>query len=359
MSIKKIVQEAIEEGKKKAKDTDGFLEHWFQHFGLSDDPFQKFKGLGQNLPHDLFVDRFPELKTLAEIAGMASELRQGFIAVGIIGPDGIGKSTLVQIVKNIAKEKSLEGYTLDIENLVLYDGEPSDLPGNRFPPIDDYSFVVFDNVKPARLGRLDSFLKHFMESSIRPFAVFVVLTPEIACKYEFDREILIKPMPDFQIEKILTSRLQYYGRTPEEILSHEALNKIADCSLGVPSIALEIASNAFKAAYRTGRDYVELEIIESVLERYNYLDMELMELSTKEEEVLRFLLFHQIQETNPNELSENMEMSHTMAWKYLERLYNKGLLEKEYIGRSTRFFLSEFAKKQLQLSLFLRGGNEA
>ncbi|MFB0561060.1 MAG: HTH domain-containing protein [Candidatus Lokiarchaeia archaeon] len=55
--------------------------------------------------------------------------------------------------------------------------------------------------------------------------------------------------------------------------------------------------------------------------------------------IVKFLLENR--EISPPELAEEMDLDRVIAWKYLNKLYKKGLLEKDYLGKTTYFTLRE------------------
>lgn len=72
-----------------------------------------------------------------------------------------------------------------------------------------------------------------------------------------------------EIYRLITRRLRV-GRNPNKIFSPEAITQIADYSLGVPKVALKLASDCLKEAIIENKNFINNSIVENVVNQLGY-----------------------------------------------------------------------------------------
>lgn len=354
MPLREKIADAFERGKKIGEESDKFEFNWFQHFHFSDDPFFSQSLSLEKKQDELLVDRLPEIESIAELIGIAARTKVGIYTTAVVGADGVGKTSVANIVDKLAQENGISGMIFDVEHDQVIRGDIPKIDSVLGPPMGNYRYIILANTQKPE--RVKSIIREFKQYAKNPIVIILLLSPEHLTHLQrldrgvIDREIWITPLQTNDIKMIIQKRLDYYNTSKTQHISDSALELIAAQSYGIPKLALEIANESFKVAYRKQLPTVESNEVKIALNRFNYTELKTLNLTTKEEEILHHLLM--VRCITPNSLRDALNMSHNIAWKYLERLNSKGLIEKSYSGRSTLFALNQYIAIQLQLKLY-------
>jgi len=348
LALKKQILKAFERGEEKIEEVGVYPSTWYQFFGFSSDPFKPspIDPLEKAESLDLFVDRTAEVEEVAELIGMAKKTSHSF-NLAIVGAEGIGKRSIIRVVNAFALEKGYKGMIYNVEgDEVIYPGGYEKSPAMG-PPEEKWNYVVLENSTPVE--RVKNYIQRFLGN---PILIISFWTPEQLIDLEFDRELHIQPMKSDEIEDLIVLRIEDAGGKKESI-TRDALELIAKNSLGVPKLGLKLARYSFDLAFRKRKDVVDLEDVKEASSRFGYDTREEIKLTTKEKEIVKFLL--KKRDLSPPDLAEEASIDRVIAWKYLERLRDKGLLEKEYHGKTSYFRLREAYAVKLQLELYPKG----
>jgi predicted transcriptional regulator len=348
LAIKKHIYEAFKKGEKRIEEVGIFPSTWYYFFEFKADPFkiQPIDPLERKEDIDLFINRTAELEEIAEYIGMATKATHSF-NLAIIGAEGIGKRSILRVVNAYAQEKGYHGMIYNVsKDEVVYPEDYEKVPVMG-PPEEKFLYVVFEDTKP--IERAKQYIQRFID---KPNIVISFWTPEqIIDGLDFDREMYIYPLKAEEIKDMILIRTKNAGGK-EEIISKDALDIIAENSLGIPRLALKLTRYSFELAFRKRKKIVNMESVKEASSRYGYETKKEIELTTKEKEIVKFLL--KTRKISPPDLAEEASLDRVIAWKYLERLHNKGLLEKEYHGKTTYFTLKEALAAKMQLELYPR-----
>ncbi len=348
MEHKKTIFDAFKRGEEQIEKTGGYPATWFQYYGLPRDPFKirPLDPLQDERDEPLLVNRVEETQEIAEYIGMAGKAGYSF-NLAIVGVEGVGKKTIVRTVNAYAQEKEYKGLVYDVK------GEETIYPKNyekapeMGPPMANWRYVVLES--PASFERTKLYIKKFVgkENLIISFWRPDQLPEDI----DFDRDLYITPLRDEEIREMVFLRIkEAQGGT--DLLSESALKLIEENSMGVPQLALELACHSFKRAYQKRKSVVQKEDVKEAASIFGYDVKKNVKLTTKEENIVKFLLKKET--ISPPELSSEKSISRVVAWKYLNRLHEKGLLKKSYQGRTSYFTLRTPQAIKLQLMLYSR-----
>ena len=345
LAIRKQIFEAFERGEKKIEEMGFYPSTWYQFFDFKRDPFKMspLDPLERRKDLDLFVNRTAELEEIAEFIGMTKKASHSF-NLAIIGAEGIGKRSIVRVVNAFALEKGYKGMIYNVDKDEVIYPEDYERPPVMGPPEERWNYIVFEDPKPVE--RVKSYVRKFLGN---PTLIISFWTPEQLVDLEFDRELYIPPLKSDEIQDMILLRIKNAGGKKERI-SEDALELIAKNSLGVPKLGLKLARYSFELAFRKRKEVVDLDDVKEASTRFGYETRREIVLTTKEKEIVRFLLKKRY--LSPPELADEASIDRVIAWKYLERLKEKGLLEKEYRGKTSYFRLREALAVKLQLELY-------
>ena len=357
MPLEEKVRDAIDRGRKIGTQTDTFRFKWFSHFGFKDDPFFQRPVTLDDETQKLFVDRYTEIERVAELIGIASVSEKGVFKIAVVGPDGVGKKSIAYMVDDVSKSQGLTSLVYDVANDCPR--RQQDVSDTRVPgiPVGDYDYVILENARnPEKVGLL---IKDYENQTKRSLLFIVLLSPEhfsaLLKVYPglFDQEIYIDAFSTIETEAIIESRIKAFSLEEGERITVAALSEISNNALGIPKFALEITCQSFQIAFKRRKPLVEIEDVKEALSRFSRLNLEDLKLTTREEDIIRYLL--RTRSTDPSGLQNELDISHNVSWKYLEKLHERSLLDKRYSGRRTFFSLNPFIAAQLQMKLYSRG----
>jgi len=342
----KILEKSFKEGEEEAKKGKKPPLSWITFYGFEKDPFF-LQPIDANTL-DLFVNRFETLTQLAKLIGFASKLNVVY-HIALIGPNGIGKSSIVNVLHEIARKRydgALYIVQLDQEN--GKDLTKRDIPG---PSRDDYTYIIFDETEPPE-KTIDLINNQFYSNRK---LIISTWTPEhFQETLTVHDKIILEPFEKNDLLELLEKRVKWGGG--ELIITSSALNKLLDYSFGVPYLLLKLIREAYEIAYRNKKDEIDTEIIDYVANQHGDILKDPLELTTLEKKICYTILQNSFNIVTINDIITKMDIERPLAWKYLERLKNKGILKKSYEGKKVEYKLTEFAKIKLQLKLAEKGG---
>jgi len=346
--LKKKIYEAFEKGEKRVQELGVFPSTWYFFFNFKADPFKThpIDPLERKNDEKLFVNRMAELEEIAEYVGMATRATHSF-NLAIIGAEGIGKKSLIRVLNAYAQEKGYYGMVYNVAKDEVVYPKDYEKPSIMGPPEENFLYVIFEGTEP--IERTKQYIQNFVG---RPNIIISLWTPDqLLDDLDFDREIYVYPLKAEEIKKLVLLRITNAGGK-KDIISEDALDFIAQKSLGIPKLALKLTRYAFELAFRKRQKFIDMENVKEASSRFGYETDKEIKLTTKEREIIKFLL--KKRHVSPPDLAEEASLDRVIAWKYLERLHNKGLLEKEYRGKTTYFTMKEAVVAKMQLALYPR-----
>ncbi|MFW9888051.1 MAG: hypothetical protein ACFFER_07715 [Candidatus Thorarchaeota archaeon] len=351
MSLREKLEEEMLKGEEELRRSGEFPLSWLRFFGFESNPFNRAPLDPVKTPSDLeeFVDAESILKELAHLTGLMSGQRTKY-HIGLIGVDGSGKRSIARAAYALATGRSYHSLLHStFRNTVVYpEGyEPGSYPS---PPDDDWVLVILEENRPtsAALSNLNGFRKNnvLLLSTWRP--------EEVDYRVRFDREIGLKPLTLSGVVKMIEHRISQAGGSKDDI-TLEAIESIGRKAKCIPGLCLKLAEISYDWAFRRKRKPIEKRDVIDSASRYGFDFPEKLNLSTKDLEVARFLLAERppsrSRVVTVRDLSEALSMDRVLAWRYLERMRKKRILQKTYHGKAGHYELTESAAVMLQLEL--------
>jgi predicted transcriptional regulator len=346
MSLRDLIQDAVEEGEGEAKERGAFFAYWWEYFSLNCNPFDThpINPLINEKESALFVDRLEELKQLANLIGKAKFARNRMKVV-VVGPSGIGKRSLAYTLFWGIEKAEEKGFIFNVgKNSYTYPEMESQ--SQLLPDSDEIQFVILENMAEMERARM-----RFKSYDHRRILIIAFWAPEyITDDLDFDLRIPLSPLKEEMIEEILVRRIEKCGGNPR-IIAKEVLRDIARYSKGIPLLALDLASEVLLECYRRRGEQASLTDLESSVERCHYT-FSGHEFRKSDLRVLKYLA--RVETTTPAALAKEISMSRVMAWKYLDRYFNEGLVTRESRGKSYEYHLTTPGKASIQLALMGR-----
>lgn len=351
MTLLERLEEEIRKGEEEARETGVLPSTWLRFFGFETNPFDRSPLDPVTTPSDIekIVNLDDLMKELARLVGLAASGEIGH-RYGIIGADGMGKRSIGRAVCFLAHSHGYHTilHSTSRRTVVYPEGyEPGEYPE---PPDDDWDIMILEENRPTEKAtsnmRLFEGRGILMISTWRP--------EEINHSVQFDREVHLTPLTLSDIVQLLKTRILSAGGSSTDI-TEKALETIASKSWKLPGLSLQLAEVSFDWAFRRKRKPVtEKEVLEAT-QRYGFDLPGKLSLSTKDREVARFLL----QDRQPNRprtvtarnLTDELGVDRVLAWRYLERLRRKKILQKTYHGKAGHYELTGAAAVLLQLEL--------
>jgi len=316
----------------------------FERFGLTQDPFRSDADL--NNP-DFFVAREKVLLDFAILVGNAIRLFEEeplspfrhLLAHGLRGSgksylarhfdrewDQIGFQDYVTVYTDLSSwgepievqfsssSKTLETYEKFLSKIKLVDK-----PLIIF--IDDLDYTITGTPAIPRIKQFIADIEARAENGVIIIGFVNSITLSILSEDTHKilaREFLSLFNPEYfffpvfsktEIRRLIMQRLSV-ARNPMDLISAKAIDTIADYSLGVPTVALQLAADCLKELIVQDIDKVTTRIVNAVLEQEGYTEaVELVEsvdkdtseetinlITSKRRDIIAAILGHQLQE---------------------------------------------------------------
>lgn len=213
----------------------------------------------------------------------------------------------------------------------------------------DYQYVFIDEISSPKIA-LD-LIKLYFSGKTR--IIISSWAPEHFknTKILVNEKIIVPPFKKSDLIDLFEKRIKWANGTMDSVES-EALDLAIEYSLGIPYLFLRIMKDCYIEAYQRKINKVTKKIVEHIITKnYQVLKLDYEDLTTLERKICTLLLEKDLEIIGIGELSLNLEIERPLAWKYLERLKNKGILRKKYEGKKVKYLLNEIAKIKLELML--------
>lgn len=349
--------------KKLIKDSIGGKD--YERFNLKGDPFYKTI----KRPMDSFVGRDDEMRqTARSLAGMA---KGNCDYIAILGNHGSGKTHFLYVFKKLVEDEDILK-SLGYDKTMLIDGVSTfrDVfcPEKRVSDEGEIISKDPDMFKERRrilffVDDLDVIASNYPKEASRVFEIFdgrIVGTcnnnfwsrVKRVAKIPSPEIVYMKPLPPKESEQLLTLRLKmasinqssplfppevislmakYFGGNPTRLLTYA--KRYLDHLMGknqTPSI--DNYHEFLKVAgIRTAEDTIK----------------EIQSLTPREREIL--LHIASVPETTTEELAEKLSITKVGAFKHLQSLHEKDLLERKQKGRSFVYYVPPGTVSTIQL----------
>ena len=351
MTLRERLDQEIRKGEETARATGTLPSTWLRFFGLEKNPFDRLPLDPVKSPSDIerFIGLEETLRELARLVGLIASSKTDH-SYGLVGTDGMGKRSLGRAVYSLA---SGSGYHVVLHStfrrtVVYPEGyEPGEYPE---PPDDDWDVVILEENRPTT--KTVSNMRLFRRRGV--LLVSTWRPEEIDSSVEFDREVHLAPLTLSQASQLLRTRIETSGGSLSDI-TEKAVETIAVRSRGIPGLCLQLAEMCYDWAFRKKqKPLTEREVLEAA-QRYGSDFPEDLSLSTKDRDVARFLLSsrepNESETVTVKQLVDGLGMDRILAWRYLERLSRKRVLQKRYHGKAGNYVLTRAAAILLQLEL--------
>lgn len=359
MSLWRKLEEEVERGEHEALKNEDLLAGWESYFGFERNPFDTspINPLEGEERIDNLVDREGILRDLARLLGSVSHANSSF-NFGLVGPEGSGRKSISRTIAALARAKGFPFMIASVNRqTVSYPSSNSTIA--EALDEDEWKLVVFEETDP-----LEDSIQYIKLCTNKRMLVISIWSPEQQLELvDLDREYYLSCLQKTEIMRMLETRIESSSADPS-VITGDAVTNVAVKSMGVPRLALELAKASFETAFRTQEKPVNSNHVEIGAKRIGFADEdEDVTLSTKDVEVAKFLLTqrepYSPYEVKTKALVDDLDMNRVVAWRYLERLNQYGVLQKTYEGKAARYKLLEPGVVKLQLALYPRGARTA
>jgi hypothetical protein len=347
--VKDLVLDTINKVKSNEIQKEDLSDNWVSYFRYSENPLQlldpKEKFDREQLT--LFVNRVREIELLSKYIGMAKELKNP-LHLAIIGSKGIGKHTTLKIISEII-ENSLPEITFEFyDQLGLYNYKKSrsltsrEITELNAKKLDMRIYCYAGKNKDLLLERIHNFKKN------TKLTISVWNASEYSTNEDLliDKKMFFENFSNGQIEEILMKRIE----NTLQISNHtrEYFNSLKDAT--IPEIIknckgnLRLAFKLFEILHQHATNKkvkaINETLISEAIKNINLIRE--IKLTNKEKEILNYYLQNpKLKFITTTHLVEELDYNRTLAWNYLERLVQKGVLRNIQYGKPSKYQLNE------------------
>lgn len=135
---------------------------------------------------------------------------------------------------------------------------------------------------------------------------------------------------------------------------NEFISKIKDCTRGIPLIIIKLIIECFEQTFLKKKEVLDLEVVNLSLDNLGLckLSNNMDELSAQHLKILEIILLENYKKgARPIELVEKYKLDKSTISYHLNVLKDKGILDKEKIGKSSHYKIKENLIPFIQLKL--------
>ncbi len=347
--LKDLVLDTINKVKSSEIEREDLSNNWVSYFRYSENPLKLLdpkQKLNEN-KLNLFVNREREIELLSKYIGMAKELKNP-LHLAIIGSKGIGKHTTLKVISEII-QNSLPEITFEFyDQLGLYNYKKSKSLTSR--EITELNEKELDMRIYCYAGKN----KGLLLERIYNFKQNTKLTTSAwnASEYSTDDDLLIDKKMFFesfsngQIEEILMKRIENtlhisnHNREYFNTLKEATIPEIIKNYKGNLRLAFKMVEILHQQATNKRVKTINKTLTKEVVYKINIIRE--IKLTNKEKEILNYYLQNpKLKFITTTHLVEELDYNRTLAWNYLERLVQKGVLRNIQYGKPSKYQLSE------------------
>ncbi|MFX1257009.1 MAG: hypothetical protein ACFFAN_04060 [Promethearchaeota archaeon] len=350
--IKKLIVKSVKEGAKKKELIREPSQSWFHYFNYSQDPLDSFNSeVSTNKNNkDLFIDRLSEIEVISNYFGIIDDIPDS-MHIAIVGSYGSGKRTTMNLITHIISTELPE---IKVE---FYDYNGFDF--KRSDEISEEKLKKLDNTPlDVRILSCDTITSPFFRKRLRKykkntriiFSIWHIKDYMSNQGISINKEIFFRNYSKSDVIQIIKKRVAKYlilnekSKSYYDNLVNSVIPKIAEISKG----NLRVSFLLFKALHSEIRKK-ELDLIApELLDRFsNKIDiLRNQKITSKEHKILKYYLSEGLAHITSSLLVEGLEFDRTVAWRYLEKLKDKGIFRKT-LGNPSLYEIN-----QLYLSLY-------
>jgi len=141
---------------------------------------------------------------------------------------------------------------------------------------------------------------------------------------------------------------------PNLLKENEFISKIKDCTWGIPLIIIKLIIECFEQTFLKKKEVLDLEVVNLSLDNLGLckLSNDMDELSAQHLKILEIILLENSKKgARPIELVEKYKQDKSTISYHLNVLKDKGILDKEKIGKSSHYIIKENLIPFIQLKL--------
>jgi predicted transcriptional regulator len=347
--IRSLVMDAVKEGIPEKKIFYDTSPNWYRYFHYESNPLDSF------VPHepledhliDLFVNREVEIRIISSYFGSIKTLPYN-IHIAIIGSKGIGKHTTLKIISKIIQESfpdiSFEYYNLKTgkdfkNNSDLDDSEITNLDKQK---LDVRLISCSGKNKWLILKRIDDYKKN---TKIL-FTIWHTNDYPIQDNLKINKIIYFRNYNKDIITKIFKRRINKFLKEKEEngnyitSLYKNLIPSIIEAFQGNLKISFLFFEQIHQLAKVQNINEIPQTLIDELMN--NYLSIKNQKITSKEKEIINYLLSAQnVKFITTSDLRDDLHFDRTVAWRYLENLTKKNILNRIKYGNPSRYKIND------------------
>lgn len=347
--IRSLVMDAVKEGIPEKKIFYDTSPNWYRYFYYESNPLDSFTPHEPLEDHliDLFVNREVEIRIISSYFGSIKTLPYN-MHIAIIGSKGIGKHTTLKIISKIIQESfpdiSFEYYNLktgkDFKNNSNLDN--SEITNLDKQKLDVRLISCSGKNKWLILKRIDD----YKNNTKILFTIWHTSDYPIQDNLKINKIIYFRNYNKDIITKIFKRRIDKFLKEKEENENYiTSLYKNL-----IPSIIeafqgnLKISFLFFEQIHQLAKVQNINEIPQSLIDELmnNYLSIKNQKITSKEKEIINYLLSAQnIKFITTSDLRDDLHFDRTVAWRYLENLTKKNILNRIKYGNPSRYKIND------------------